>query len=509
MYPAATRPGFNIWQIISIVFVIAAIVLVAYFAMKRAETPFTQAVSLIRAGKAAAALPILEDLTKKQPDNSAVLPWLAQGYLSTDRLAEGRTALDTALRLKLPSETMVPVVLAYAKYYQAKGDFDEAERLFDSAQSACEGRQLNEGRAFLYVQWAEADAESSKLNNAVEHMEKARLLAADVEEPVKGRIPHMLARYYRELAGIAEVKTKDDTAAIELLEKSLAAADEPATRMALANIYAREKKADQAIHNYMLVTQADPNNLEARHRLVDMLIAKKDTAKAQEALIELIDKERSIENYQLLVSLDLQLGNYAGAVRALEDAINLRENDPILLAQLEKTLRDWSGILKRQGKFDEAMSVDGHACRVQDMLAMLTKKEEKVEETEETEEKSIELAAALPEWDPAKPPIALSASRIWLAKGSLTPEGEIRIRNITGRPVQDLALTVVFYDNTSKQRNGVVSLPVASSTSPPFSADGQRSLYFSCPNIVKADHQLAVIILWKGKFLRELPVVKG
>ncbi len=59
------------------------------------------------------------------------------------------------------------------------------------------------------------------------------------------------------------------------------------------------------------------------------------------------------------------------------------------------------------------------------------------------------------------PPVALSSSRIWLARGSFTPEGEIRIRNISGRPVKDLTLKVVFYDHSSKRAGGSVTLPVA------------------------------------------------
>jgi hypothetical protein len=49
---------------------------------------------------------------------------------------------------------------------------------------------------------------------------------------------------------------------------------------------------------------------------------------------------------------------------------------------------------------------------------------------------------------------------------------------------------------------------VANGASPPFAPGAERTLYFSCPNIVRDDHQLAVIILWKGKFLKEFPVVK-
>lgn len=110
--------------------------------------------------------------------------------------------------------------------------------------------------------------------------------------------------------------------------------------------------------------------------------------------------------------------------------------------------------------------------------------------------------------DPRVPPVALSSSRIWLAKGSLTPEGEIKIRNISGKPVADLALQAVFFDNTTRRQCGTVSLPVATPQSQPFPEDASRSLYFSCPNIVKPEHQLAVIIFWRGRFLKEFPVSK-
>src|SRR5262249_18339746 len=213
---------------------------------------------------------------------------------------------------------------------------------------------------------------------------------------------------------------------------------------------------------------------------------------------------------------DLKLKNPAGAVRALEDATNLRPKDPLLLAELEKVLLDWSVLLGKQGKSQESMSVKGHADRVAEMLTMLgwKKEDEKVKPDEgekPAEQTTAEVAAApaeLPPLDPKVPPVALYSAHIWLAKGSLTPEGEIRIKNVVGRPVSDLSLTAVFYDNTKRARNGAIVLPVASPTSVPFPANGMRTLYFSCPNIVKPDHQLAVIIFWKGRLLKELPVVK-
>lgn len=69
-------------------------------------------------------------------------------------------------------------------------------------------------------------------------------------------------------------------------------------------------------------------------------------------------------------------------------------------------------------------------------------------------------------------------------------------------------MTAVFYDNTKRRTNGSVGLPVANPSSIAFAPGAERTLYFSCPNIVKDDHQLAVIIYWKGKLLQEFPVVK-
>jgi tetratricopeptide (TPR) repeat protein len=270
--------------------------------------------------------------------------------------------------------------------------------------------------------------------------------------------------------------------------------------MALAALAMRQGDKDTAIENYRMVANTDPNNLEARHRLIDLLLDKKDYQNAQVALTDLTDKEKSVENYELLASVDLKLQNYAGAVRAYEDATDLRPKVEVL-KQLEAVLLQWHDTLVQQKQLDQAASIKGHADRVADQIAEMTQDKDKDNKTDAT-------AVALKPDDPRSPPVALVSSHIWLAKGSLTPEGEIKIHNITGKPVTDLSLSAVFYDNTARRNNGSVGLPVASPQSAPFAPDASRSLYFSCPNIVKADHQLAVIIFWKGRFLKEFPVVK-
>jgi hypothetical protein len=293
------------------------------------------------------------------------------------------------------------------------------------------------------------------------------------------------------------MRDKDENKARALLEKSLKVSDEPATRMALAAICARQGDKDQAIENYQMVAKSDANNLEARHRLIELLLDKKDYQNAQEALTDLMDKEKSVENYQLLASVDLRLHNYAGAVRAYEDACDLRPKVE-LFKQLEGVLLEWHDALVADHKMDQAASIKGHADRVADQISEMTK-DKNIDNTPAIAAKSD---------DPRSPPVALVSSRIWLAKGSVTPEGEIKIHNISGGPVTDLALTAVFYDNTARRATGSVTLPVASPQSVPFAADASRSLYFSCPDTVKVDHQLGVIIFWKGKFLKEFPVVK-
>jgi tetratricopeptide (TPR) repeat protein len=494
----ATASSFTLERLGVLALILAAAAFMVMKALTPADTPFTQAVALVKANKAAAALPILEQLSVRHPDNPAVFPWLAQGYLSTDRVAEGRIALDTALRLGISGKDVAPAVMSYATYYERKGDFDEAEKLFQSANAICPTDMLNESRTQLYFEWAESDLRHNKLKEAVTHYQMANALRSNASEPLRSLIPRRLSEGLRQLAAVAQNQEKYDQA-IALLEKSIEASDEPGTHMILADLYERVDKPQKAIEHYQIVAQQDKNNLEARHRIIDLSIAAEDYDKAQETLIELTDQEKSIENYQQLAFVDLKLNNYAGAVHALEDACDLG-NKAELLKQLLSVLNDWSANLTKEKKMQEAISVKGHADRVAELLAQITKSE-----------RDAELAKGkdgFPRLGDKVPPVALVSSRTWLARGSVTPEGEIKIKNVSGRPLTDLMLTVVFYDNTDRKTNGSVTLPVVTPNSGAFASDDYRTLYFSCPTIVHTDHQLAVLLLWQGRFLREFPVAK-
>lgn len=491
---SATTGGSRIVPSLILVAVIAIFAFGAYFLSKPKDTAFTIAVKQIQQGKAAVAIPVLEEMVREHPDNPEVYPWLAQGYLKTQRYAEGRTYLDTSLRLKLPAKHLFPVIKAYAAYYLRRNDFDEAEKLYQSANKVGKPKYFDSDRARMYLKWADVDIANGSYKDAIHHMQLADSLSDGLPQDVRVSIPHKLSDCYRRLAAIAEVEEHNDKEAIKLLEKSLSVSDEPISRVALAAIYSRLGKTQKAIENYQTVAKDDPNNLEVRHHLIELLLETKDYEGAQEALAELTDKEKSVENFALLADLHLKNGNYAGAVRALEEASSLRAT-PEVLEKLRDTLLSWRELLLVEKKDQQAIAVLGHAERVDEQLALLDPDRDK--------DKNSDKKA----WDPKSSPVAIVFSRNWLEKGSFTPEGKIKIRNISGKPITNLNLTAVFYDNTSRRRNGKVLVPVASKARP-FPAGEDKWIYFSCPQTVKRNHQLAVIILWKGRFLREFPVVK-
>src|SRR6185369_17666148 len=122
---------------------------------------------------------------------------------------------------KLSAETVTPVVLSFARYYEGRGDFGEAERLFDSAAQTCPESDLGQGRAVLYADWAEDDLKGSKLADALKHYEQAWAMVKYADEPLKTEIPHRLSDCYRQQAAIAQIRSGGDQDAIALLEKCL------------------------------------------------------------------------------------------------------------------------------------------------------------------------------------------------------------------------------------------------------------------------------------------------
>lgn len=483
----------KIWLTIFAVLVISAL---AVLFLKVPETPLERAIRLIKTNKAAAALPVLEEMSQQQPDNHLYLPWLAQCYLSCDRLAEARGALDTALKLKLPCDTIIPITKSFSKYYQQRLDYAEAERLLLSTQMTCPSADFSEDRKELYGSWAEMEARNGEITGAISHLEA---LVSMEGGHVPERIRHSMAELYRQKAAVEEAENGNDRNAIKLLEKSLSVADEPASRMALANLYTKNEQLQNAVEQYKEVSKKDSNNLEARRRLIELSVKLEDYRGAQEAALDLAERERCVENFQLLSSISCKLNNYAGAVRALEEASSLAPKDMDLLKELETTLNVWALDLSRKGKQDESHGVKARAERVAETIKILAKELYPDAKTSEQNPQTLQQTSG--------PSISLTASRIWLSKGSLTPEGEIKMKNTGSEALSNLALTVTFYDKTTKKRSGSVTVAAAGENHPMLPGQS-RILYFSSPNIVRGEHQLSVLIYWKGKLIRELPVVK-
>lgn len=459
------------------------------------HSPLDEAIRLIRSNKAAAALPLLEDIARTEPENKKIFPWLALCYLETDRLPEARTALETSLALKVDCAPIVEVTLDFAHAYQARQDHAEVEKLLLAVIKVCPDNLLSQAIAQNAVLWSDLEEKEGKLQEAVRHLEIS-LEALPSNDPARRQIPHKLAEYYRRLAAEAEVKNRNEETALAFLEKSLQSADEPATHMVMAAIYLRQKKIQKAIEHYRIVCANDPNNLEARHNLVNLLLESADLQAAEATLAELSEQERTAENYELLASIRMKLHNQAGAVRALDAALEFRPEEIRLLKKLENSLRTWAKSLAEHGKQEESMPPLARAERIAEIIKKLSKPEDILTD----QQTSLKAPSTVPN-------ISIYASRIWLAKGSLTPEGEIRIKNISSCLIDDLTLTAVFYDNTRRIRNGSVAVSVVN-PSYPMQPGEIRSVYISCPNIVRAEDKLSVIIFWKRKLLGEFPVTK-
>lgn len=199
----------------------------------------------------------------------------------------------------------------------------------------------------------------------------------------------------------------------------------------------------------------------------------------------------------------MHLKNYAGAVHALEEACDLGEK-PELYNQLLTLLNEWQDVLTKEHKLEQAATVKGRAERVSEQMNQLLQNQ-----TNSGEIPDDKFDSQFDGFATTKHlPLALVSSRVWLSSGSFTPEGEIKIKNITGRAIRELSLTAIFYDHTLRHSDGMVKLTIATPSSTPFAANAVRTLYFSCPETVKAEHQLGVKLFWQKNFLKEFPVVK-
>ena len=249
----ATASSFKLTSFVLLA--IAIFVLLAFTAQRFLfrQTLYMQAISLIKADKANLALPLLEKMAREHPDNASLYPWLALAYLSNERVAEGRIALDTALKMGLPAADVIHAVNAYSNFYQQRGDYEEAEKLLVSASSNCPAQILNDSRATLYLNWAETNFDENNVEEGVNHLEAAKNNSTYVHEPLHSMIPRRLAEGYKRLAAISEASSNDDKAAF-WLEKSLAVIDDSSARTSLGQIYARLNQTQKAIENYLNCT---------------------------------------------------------------------------------------------------------------------------------------------------------------------------------------------------------------------------------------------------------------
>jgi tetratricopeptide (TPR) repeat protein len=160
---------------------------------------------LIKQNKAAAAVPMLERLAIKHPDEPDVHPWLAQGYLATQRYAEARTELDTAIRLHVSPKSLSPMIQAFTNYYQIRGDFQDAEKLYQAAVRIGLKDNIMSERSRFYIAYADHDLQSEKYDEAAKHLQLAQELCTGLDEETQKGIKIRQADCLRRMAALAEM----------------------------------------------------------------------------------------------------------------------------------------------------------------------------------------------------------------------------------------------------------------------------------------------------------------
>lgn len=381
MYPFAAKPKQKIVTFLAkgLFVALVAFALFAYisFLLRPQFSQFDQAKNLIRAGKAARAVPILEDLARKKPQDTMVLPWLARGYLSCDRIVEGRLTLDKAIALKVPPDEITQAVLAYSSFYQGNGDFTRAESLLDWAKPYCLSGDVQLAKAKLYLDWANQCEQVGNTEEAIEKLELAHNLIPQITsdksivdpQSYATAISRRLSETLQRQAALFETRKKSNLQAIACLKKSLSLSDQPSIRLQLADLYKQNGQRQEAISHLRHVIKSDANNLSAKHALIEILVETKNLPGAKGALQELIRNEVSADNYLALARIETRLGNYSQAVSALEEANTLRQNDLVLLKNLESVLIKWADAIAARGNLKECVAIKARAAKVQTQVA--------------------------------------------------------------------------------------------------------------------------------------------
>jgi tetratricopeptide (TPR) repeat protein len=322
-------------------------------------------VSLVLAGSAAS-------LSAQRPAGfEAYYEFLLGRHLeSAGKVDEAVAAFERAARLD-PASADIPAELSGV--YARQGRFDDARQMAERALSMDAGN-VDAHRVLGSIMAAIADGDikvpgltaAQGRTRAIEHLEKGRRRAADVDVGVDmtlGRLylsdkqPEEAIKVFKrvieqqpEVAEASVLLARAESAAgrperaVEALES--AAEDNPRLLNSLAELYERQQRWKEAAAAYGRLSAVTPGNVETRIRWASALLQTGEAealSQARDLLQQVVESGVAEPRaFYLLANAERQLKNYAAAetaARRLMTSSPDQVNGPLALAQIYEDQR--------------------------------------------------------------------------------------------------------------------------------------------------------------------------
>lgn len=237
-------------------------------------------------GRAGEALGLLNELPEAQKEFPPVLDGIAAVQLAQQDYASAKASLDRLLRLQ-PNVPMHHYQLAAA--YAGLGEDARSRQELDEA-IRLDPRHLPSRVALARMLLAQGEKEQfaaqvNELRQVQPDSPDVLLLEAALASQ-QGKDAEALAKLEQAYAraptqatvqalAIAKLRRGDRAGSLKLLEDWVAKHPaDTATRMVLADVYAADKRADDAMAQYKAVLESDPRNVIALNNLAWHLLAK-------------------------------------------------------------------------------------------------------------------------------------------------------------------------------------------------------------------------------------------
>ncbi|HVT93305.1 MAG TPA: tetratricopeptide repeat protein [Bryobacteraceae bacterium] len=358
----------------------------------RAEALHRDAIHSFRSGNLNHAILRLRQAVEIDPANPEA--WNDLGVLERkhDETSRAAASFGRAVALKPDFVNAIyNLALAQEALHQLPLALGQSERLIQLSPRFARGHFL---RGRLLWEQQQADGAEKELREALAlepALAEARTLLGTVLRS-RGHVSESIEQLRQSLGenpqspdalfelGLALFASGDANAARDAFEQALRIQPDFAeARVNLAQIFESEGKLSQALDQYRLGLASAPHNEQAQIRLVRAL-AGQDPGKARElAASALLDHQRSAALHFEMGKLQAKAGDFAGARRHLQTAIEIQPGISDYHLELSRVLHDLNLPREQRSELEIAVRLDPKSAGAHYALATLLKNEGRID----------------------------------------------------------------------------------------------------------------------------------